>query len=94
LVSAEPPRAPAWMSRKALDMPPPRRRPTLREVLDELEAVEIALSSVVRRWEDGPSAEIREEIMLEAYEPVLHLLIRTERRGQKQRWPRRKSEPP
>ena len=50
-------------------------------MLDELEAVEIALSSVVRRWENGPSPEIREEIMLEAYEPVLHLLIRTERRG-------------
>jgi hypothetical protein len=82
------------MSRKAQDMPLPRRRLTLREVLDEMEAVEIALSSMMRRWQDGPSPEIREEIMLEAYEPVLHLLIRTERRGQKQRWPRRKSEPP
>jgi hypothetical protein len=58
-------------------------------VLDELEAVEIALSSLVRHWEDGPSPEIREEIMLEAYEPVLHLLIRTERRGQKRPWPRK-----
>jgi hypothetical protein len=63
--------------------PPPRRRPTLREVLDELEAVEIALSSMMRRWQDGPSPDIRAEIMTEAYEPVLHLLIRAERRRAK-----------
>jgi hypothetical protein len=73
----------ARLSRKAYDMPAPRRRPTLREVLDEMEAVEIALSSMIRRREDHISEELRVEIMMQAYEPVLHILIRTERRGHK-----------
>jgi hypothetical protein len=64
-------------------MPAPRRPPNRREILDELEAVEIALSSMMRRWQGGISPEIRAEIMIEAYEPVLHLLLRTERRGHK-----------
>jgi type IV secretion system protein VirD4 len=55
----------------------------IRRVLDELEAVEIALSSMIRRREDHISEELRVEIMMQAYEPVLHILIRTERRGHK-----------
>jgi hypothetical protein len=67
--------------RKAHEIPMPQRQPTKREVLDGLEAVEIALSSMMRRWQGGIPAEVRAEIMTEAYEPVLHLLIRTQRRG-------------
>jgi hypothetical protein len=69
--------------RKAFEIPMPQRQPTKREVLDGLEAVEIALSSMMRRWQGGIPAEVRAEIMTEAYEPVLYLLIRTQRRGQK-----------
>jgi hypothetical protein len=58
-------------------------KPTKREILDGLEGVEIALSSMMRRWQGGVPAEIRAEIMTEAYEPGLHILLRAERRGHK-----------
>jgi hypothetical protein len=57
--------------------------PTKREILDGLEALEVALSSMMRRWQCGIPPEIRAEIMIEAYEPVLHILLRAERRGHK-----------
>jgi hypothetical protein len=59
------------------------RSPTKREILDGLEAVEVALSSMMRRWQGGISPELRAEIMIEAYEPVLHILLHAERRGHK-----------
>lgn len=55
-------------------------RLTLRETLNILEAVEVNLSDMIRRRCDGISAEIRAEIMTEAYEPVLKILIRGRRR--------------
>ena len=65
-------------------MPRPAGRrmqvPTKRVVLDLLVATEVALSSIMRRWQDdGLSAEIRAEIMVDIYEPVLQMLIRSKR---------------
>jgi hypothetical protein len=66
----------------------PRRKrrpmvlPTKAELLDLLEALEIVLSSLMRRRDDdGLPAEARAEIMTEIYEPVLRMLIRSRRRG-------------
>ena len=60
--------------------PRPMRVATKPEILDVLEQVEVALSSMMTRWQDGIPAEIRAEIMTEAYEPVLRMLIRSRRR--------------
>jgi hypothetical protein len=59
--------------------------PTRRHILDVLEGVEVALSAVMRRWDGGIPAEVRVEIMMDAYEPVLCLLLRAGRRGLIQR---------
>ena len=45
-----------------------------------LDALEVALSSIIRRWQNGIPAEVRSEIMTEAYEPILRSLIRAGRR--------------
>lgn len=55
-------------------------RLTLRETLDVLDEVEVGLSDLMRRWDDGIPAEIRAEIAIRAYEPVLKILIRGRRR--------------
>jgi hypothetical protein len=60
-------------------MPEAKRHPTRRELLDALVGVEIALSSLTRRWQDSIPAELRAEIMTDAYEPVLSLLIQAGR---------------
>jgi hypothetical protein len=44
-----------------------------------MEVVEVALSSMMRRWQNGIPAEVRTEIMIEAYEPLLRMLIRAGR---------------
>jgi hypothetical protein len=36
---------------------------------------------MMRRWDDGLPAAVRAEIMVEAYEPVLRILIAAGRRG-------------
>jgi hypothetical protein len=74
---------PTHSGRQVANGPAPQHRPNRRQILNEMEFVEIALSSMMRRWEGGISAEVRAEIMTEAYEPVLRLLIRSERRGHK-----------
>lgn len=61
---------------------PRKNEVTKRQILDQLDAIEFALSSMMRRWDDDIPAEIRAEIMVEAYEPLLQVLIRTGRRGQ------------
>jgi hypothetical protein len=43
-------------------------------------SAKVALSSMMRRWEGGISAEVRAEIMTEAYEPVLRTLMLARRR--------------
>lgn len=60
--------------------PTRRSRLTLREVLDVLELVEVNLSSMMRRWQDGIPPEVRDEISTEAYHPILQLLIKGNRR--------------
>lgn len=55
--------------------------PTKKELLACMETLEVALSSMMRRWNDDIPAETRAEIMI-AYEPLLHMLIRARRRGQ------------
>lgn len=56
--------------------------PSKPELLDLLERIEVALSSMMTRWQDGIPAEVRAEIMTEAYEPVLRILIHAGRRRQ------------
>jgi hypothetical protein len=56
--------------------------PSKPQLLAVLEVAEIALSSMIRRWEDGIPAEVRVEIMTEVYEPILRVLIGSRRRGQ------------
>lgn len=58
----------------------PLRRPTVAELLELLEAQEIALHSIMTRWEDGVPAELRAEVMVQIYEPALHMLMRAKRR--------------
>jgi hypothetical protein len=57
-----------------------QRPPTRAELLDLLETLELALSSMAGRWQGGIPAEVRAEIMTEAYEPALKALIRAKRR--------------
>jgi hypothetical protein len=61
-------------------MPRADRKPSLRDVLDLLSLLEIKMSDLMRRWDDGVAPEIRAEIMVELYEPTLRLLIRARRR--------------
>ena len=56
-------------------------QPNKKEMLAALDAVEIALSSMMRRWQDGIPPKVRDEIA-QIYRPVLLLLIRAKRRGQ------------
>lgn len=66
-------------------MPKARGRmiaPSKPELLDLLDRLELTLGNMMRRWEDGILPETRAEIMTEAYEPVLHILIRSGRRRQ------------
>lgn len=58
----------------------PKRKLSLRQVLDRLERVEVSLSSVIRRWNNGVAPEVRAEIATEAYAEVLDILIRNGRR--------------
>jgi hypothetical protein len=65
-------------------MPKPLGRrmiaPTKAELADLLDAIELPLSSLMRRWGDGISPEARVEITTDIYEPVLRMLIRLKRR--------------
>lgn len=54
--------------------------PSKPELLDLLDALEVKMSDLMRRWDDGVAPEIRAEIMVELYEPTLRLLIRARRR--------------
>lgn len=54
--------------------------PSKAEMWEVFENLEASLGSVMRRWDDGVSPEIRAEIMTVAYEPVLRMLIRGRRR--------------
>lgn len=57
------------------------RRPLREELLDLMESLEIVLSDIMRRWDDGGvQPELRAEIMTTAYEPLLRMLIRARRR--------------
>ena len=54
---------------------------TKRQLLDFLDhELEPALGAIVYRWEDGVSPHIRAEIMSEAWEPLLRILIQVGRR--------------
>jgi hypothetical protein len=55
--------------------PPPGRPPTRVELLDFLEQHLQRLTSMAGRWQGGIPAEVRAEIITEAYEPVLKTLI-------------------
>jgi hypothetical protein len=62
-------------------LPPPLgRQPTRVELLDFLEQHFLALASMATRWQDGIPAEVRAEIITEAYEPVLKTLMLARRR--------------
>jgi hypothetical protein len=65
--------ATAQLHRKPLEIPLPRSQPTKREILDGLQTVKIAVSPMMRCWQDGIPAEVRAEIMTEAYELVNRL---------------------
>lgn len=54
--------------------------PSKADLLNLLDYLELTLGNLMHRWDDGVSAEIRAEIMTEAYEPVLRMLIRSRRR--------------
>lgn len=56
--------------------------PSKPELLDLLDQLELTLGNMMRRWDDGILPEVRAEIMTQAYEPVLHVLIRSGRRRQ------------
>lgn len=58
----------------------PMSVPTKPQLLDLLDGLELSLGNMMRRWENGIPPETRAEIMTEAYEPVLHMLIRAKRR--------------
>lgn len=58
-----------------------RRSPTRTEILDQMEIWEVALSAMMRRWDDDIPAETRDEIA-QVYQPLLRILIRAKRRGQ------------
>lgn len=58
----------------------PERSPTRAELLDLLEQLDISLATWVGRWADSIPPEVRAEILLQAYEPVLRMLIRARRR--------------
>lgn len=58
----------------------PMSVPTKPQLLDLLDRLELTLSNMMRRWTNGILPEIRAEIMTEAYEPVLRMLIRAKRR--------------
>jgi hypothetical protein len=60
-------------------MPRAQRRPTRAALLLLLEAVEISLSSISRRWQTVPY-ELREEVH-ETHQAVLLALIEAKRRG-------------
>lgn len=64
-------------------MKPPnlQRPPTRTELLDSMEAWEIALSDLMRRWDDAIPPYVRDEIA-QIYQPILQMLIRAKRRGQ------------
>jgi hypothetical protein len=53
--------------------------PTRAELLDLLESLEIVLGDMMRRWQGGIPAEVRAEIMVQAYEPLIRMLIRGRR---------------
>lgn len=59
------------------------------EYLDLLDMLEVVLSDMMLRSSDGIVAEVRAELMVRAYEPVLHMLIRARRRPEPRLLPRR-----
>jgi hypothetical protein len=64
--------------------------PSRRTILDRLEQINRGLSQIVGRWESLP-AEIRAEVMTNAYEPLLLILLQCNRAGQKPKLHRRPS---
>lgn len=56
------------------------RRVTLSRSLDVHDTIERAAHSMMTRWENGISPELREEIMVEIYQPTLCLLLKAKRR--------------
>jgi hypothetical protein len=57
-------------------LPPPiGRAPTRDECLDVLERLSISLAALVGRWDGSIPAEVRTEIITQAYEPVVKTLI-------------------
>jgi len=60
----------------------PMRVPSKGEILDLLDYLELTLGNMMRRREDGIPPQTRAEIMTDAYEPVLRMLIRSRRRRQ------------
>ena len=54
---------------------PPKRA----ELLAALDSVELGLSALMRRWQEGLTPELRVEIM-DLYQPVLRILILARRR--------------
>lgn len=63
------------------------------DYLDLIDTLENVLSDMMLRWFDGIPAEVRAELMVRAYEPVLHMLIRARRRPEP-RFPPRRDETP
>lgn len=49
---------------------------TLKEALDALVVIELAAHAIMTRWQDGVPPELREEIMLEIYQPALAVRLR------------------
>lgn len=62
-------------------MPSPAQPPRKNELLAAIDAAEVALSELLRRWNDGISAEVRSDIYA-VHQPLLLLLIRARLRGQ------------
>jgi hypothetical protein len=57
------------------------KRPTKPEMVSIVDAVEVALASIVHRWDDGVAPELRDEVNTKARLPLLAILIAMEVRG-------------